>query len=99
MRIGIDARCLQGTVRSGVEEYARTLLEELFRQDTENSYRLFANAWDASELDFSWTEKYPHVSVRIFRWPNKLLNFCSGIWVGRKWTACSAEWIYFFCRI
>ena len=70
MRIGIDARCLQGTVRSGVEEYARTLLEELFRQDTENSYRLFANAWDASELDFSWTEKYPHVSVRIFRWPN-----------------------------
>lgn len=76
MRIGIDARCLQGTVRSGVEEYVRTLLEELFRQDTENSYRLFANAWDASELDFSWTEKYPHVSVRIFRWPNKLLNFC-----------------------
>jgi len=76
MRIGIDVRCLQGAVHSGVEEYARTLLEELFKQDTENSYRLFANAWDASRLDFSWVRKYPHVSVHVFHWPNKLLNFC-----------------------
>ncbi len=76
MRIGIDARCLQGKVRSGVEEYARTLLEELFRQDAENSYLLFVNAWDSSELDFSWVKKYPRVSIRVFHWPNKLLNFC-----------------------
>ncbi|MBP7811227.1 MAG: glycosyltransferase family 4 protein [Candidatus Moranbacteria bacterium] len=76
MRIGIDARCLQGAVHSGVEEYARALLEELFEQDTGNSYRLFANVWDASKLDFSWVKKYPRVSVHVFRWPNKLLNFC-----------------------
>lgn len=76
MRIGIDARCLQGKVRSGVEEYARTLLEELFRQDAENSYLLFVNAWDSSGLDFSWVKKYPRVSIRVFHWPNKLLNFC-----------------------
>lgn len=76
MKIGIDARCLQGRVHSGVEEYMRTLLEELFTQDVENSYRLFVNAWDTTKLDFSWTKKYPHVSVRVFHWPNKLLNFC-----------------------
>lgn len=76
MRIGIDARCLQGRVHSGVEEYTRTLLEELFGQDRENTYVLFANAWDTKKLGFSWVKKYPHVSVRIFHWPNKLLNFC-----------------------
>jgi len=76
MKIGIDARCLQGRVHSGVEEYARTLFEELFTQDTENFYRLFVNAWDTTKLDFSWTKKYPNVSVHTFHWPNKLLNFC-----------------------
>ncbi len=76
MKIGIDARCLQGRVRSGVEEYARTLLEKLFEQDAKNTYVLFVNAWDTSSLDFSWAEKYSHVSVKVFHWPNKLLNFC-----------------------
>lgn len=76
MKIGIDVRSLQEGSHSGVEEYVRTLLEELFRQDQDNEYVLFANAWDTSRVDFSWTEVYPQVSVRIFRWPNKLLNFC-----------------------
>lgn len=76
MKIGIDARCLQGKVHSGVEEYARTLLEQLFERDMENSYLLFVNAWDTTKLDFSWVKKYPHVSVKVFHWPNKLLNFC-----------------------
>lgn len=76
MKIGVDARCLQGRVHSGVEEYARTLLEKLLEQDTKNTYVLFVNAWDTTQLDFSWAEKYSHVSVKVFHWPNKLLNFC-----------------------
>ena len=76
MRIGIDVRCLQDGTHSGVEEYVRALLEELFASDTENEYLLFANAWNTGRIDFSWTERYRNVSVRLSRWPNKLLNLC-----------------------
>lgn len=76
MRIGIDVRCLQDGTHSGVEEYVRALLEELFASDTENEYLLFANAWNVERIDFSWTERYRNVSVRLSRWPNKLLNLC-----------------------
>lgn len=76
MRIGIDVRCLQDGTHSGVEEYARSLLEEIFAQDTKNKYILFANAWNTSRVDFSWATVYPNVTVRLSRWPNKLLNFC-----------------------
>ncbi len=76
MRIGIDVRCLQDGTHSGVEEYVRALLEELFASDTENEYLLFANAWNTERIDFSWTERYRNVSVRLSHWPNKLLNLC-----------------------
>lgn len=76
MRIGIDTRCLQGGVHSGVEEYVRTLCEALFRQDTENTFVLFVNAHNIAQFDFGWVKQYPNVTVRTFRWPNKLLNFC-----------------------
>ena len=76
MRIGIDVRCLQDGTHSGVEEYVRALLEELFASDTENEYLLFANAWNTERIDFSWTERYRNVSVRLSRWPDKLLNLC-----------------------
>lgn len=76
MKIGIDVRCLAEGKRTGVEEYVIGLLEELFRQDTENEYVLFFNArrHDIPEIVSSWVSEHPHVSVKAFRFPNKLLN-------------------------
>ncbi|MDO8565693.1 MAG: glycosyltransferase family 1 protein [Candidatus Moranbacteria bacterium] len=74
MRIGIDIRCLAEGKRTGVEEYTLALLEGLFLRDTENEYVLFFNAWRKTHLDFGWVTKYPNVTLKIFRFPNKLLN-------------------------
>lgn len=74
MRIGIDVRCLAEGKRTGVEEYTLGLLKELFARDTENEYILFFNAWRKSVPDFTWIEAYPQVTLRVFRYPNKLLN-------------------------
>ena len=74
MKIGIDVRCFAEGRKSGVEEYAEALLSELFRIDRENQYVLFFNAWGKIAPDFSWATGYPNVSVRSFRFPNKLLN-------------------------
>ena len=76
MKIGIDVRCLSEGKRTGVEEYTLALLQELFRTDRENEYILFFNAWKETALDFSWATQYPNVTLRVFRFPNKLLNFC-----------------------
>jgi glycosyltransferase involved in cell wall biosynthesis len=74
MRIGIDIRCLAEGKRTGVEEYTLALLEELFRQDRENEYVLFFNAWKKVTPDFSSLTSYPNVTLKTFRFPNKLLN-------------------------
>lgn len=74
MRIGIDIRCLAGGKRTGVEEYTVRLLEHLFSIDHENQYVLFLNSWSQPRADFSWLEKYANVELRLFRWPNKILN-------------------------
>ena len=74
MRIGIDIRSLAAGRRTGVEEYTIGLLSELFRSGTEHEYVLFFNAWGKAEPDLSWAEGFPHVSIRRFRIPNKLLN-------------------------
>lgn len=74
MRIGIDVRCLAEGKRTGVEEYTLGLLKELFARDTENEYILFFNAWRKSVPDFTWIEAYPRVTLRVFHFPNKLLN-------------------------
>ncbi len=74
MRIGIDIRCLAEGKRTGVEEYTLALLQELFRQDQENTYILFFNAWKKKIPDFSWLSSYPNVTLRTFCFPNKLLN-------------------------
>ncbi len=75
MRIGIDVRCLAEGKRTGVEEYTLALLQELFLCDRENEYILFFNAWKDKEIDFSWATEHPNVTLRRFRFPNKLLNF------------------------
>ncbi|MDP3957653.1 MAG: glycosyltransferase family 1 protein [bacterium] len=74
MRIGIDIRCLAEGKRTGVEEYTLALLQGLFEHDTENEYVLFFNAWRKTHLDFSWATRYPNVTLKAFRFPNKLLN-------------------------
>lgn len=74
MRIGIDVRCLAEGKRTGVEEYAISLLEELFRQDQKNEYILFFNAWKSGLPDFRWLDGFPNVRLKKFRFPNKLLN-------------------------
>ena len=75
MRIGIDVRCLAEGRRTGVEEYTLNFLDNLFSLDTRNEYVLFFNSFKNSKVDFSWLEKYPNVSLRKFRFPNKVLNF------------------------
>lgn len=74
MRIGIDIRCLAEGKRTGVEEYTLALLQELFLYDQENEYILFFNAWRKETPDFSWVKQFPRVTLRIFHYPNKLLN-------------------------
>lgn len=74
MRIGIDIRCLAEGKRTGVEEYTLGLLKELFLHDDDNEYILFFNAWRKTTPDFSWLSAYPRVTLRVFHFPNKLLN-------------------------
>jgi len=75
MRIGIDVRCLEEGRKTGVEEYTLNLLTNLFKLDTRNEYILFFNSFKSAPVDFSWIEQFPNVSLRRFKWPNKVLNF------------------------
>ncbi|MFA6973232.1 MAG: glycosyltransferase family 1 protein [Parcubacteria group bacterium] len=75
MRIGIDVRCLIEGRRTGVEEYTLNLLQNLFAIDTKNDYVLFLNSFRPHKADLAWVEKYDNVSIKKFRYPNKLLNF------------------------
>ena len=80
MKIGIDARCLMDGRRTGVEEYTINLLENLFCQDNNNEYILFLNSLKKSGTDLNWLKKYPNVSLKMFRFPNKLLNLFFWYW-------------------
>lgn len=75
MRIGIDIRCLADGKRTGVGEYAFRVLEGIFESDKENEYVLFFNSWKKSAFNPAVFKKYPNVEIKIFRFPNKLLNF------------------------
>ncbi len=74
MKICIDIRCLAEGRRTGVEEYTRYLLDNLFSIDKKNEYVLFLNSWKKTKVNLSWLEKYPNVKVKKFSFPNKLLN-------------------------
>jgi glycosyltransferase involved in cell wall biosynthesis len=75
MKIGIDIRCLSEGRRTGVEEYTINLLKNLFERDRENQYLLFFNSWKKPMVDLSWIGTYSNVSLKVFHYPNKLLNF------------------------
>jgi len=76
MIIGVDIRPLYGGRRSGVEEYTINLLLNLFRQDQQNTYKLFCNSFGEPGIDFKLFTKYNNVEICSFRYPNKFLN-CS----------------------
>lgn len=76
MRIGIDIRCLVEGRRTGVEEYTINLLTHLFAVDKKNDYVLFLNSFSRPAFDPGLFKEYKNVSVKTFRFPNKLLNFC-----------------------
>lgn len=75
MKIGIDIRCLAEGKRTGVEEYTLNILENTFNLDKSHEYVLFLNSFSRPKFDVSRWEKYPHVKIRRFHFPNKLLNF------------------------
>lgn len=74
MRIGIDVRCLSSGRRTGVEEYTQQLLENIFIRDRQNEYILFFNVYKNKNIDFSWIDSYPNVTLKRFHYPNIVLN-------------------------
>lgn len=75
MKIGVDIRCLSEGRRTGVEEYTINLLMNLFEKDKDNEYILFFNSFWNNKVDLSGFRKYSNVKIKIFFFPNKLLNF------------------------
>ena len=77
MRIGFDARCLEEENISGVGEYALELLKNILEIDRSNQYIFFSNSFrQKNNRHFEWIEKYPDAELKIFSFPNKILNFC-----------------------
>lgn len=82
MKIGIDMRCFAGGRISGVEEYARNLIEKMISTSKEHEFILFYNAFSSKKIDFSWATQYPHVRLVRKYFPNKLLNL--SLWYFRR---------------
>ncbi len=72
MIIGIDARSLATTPRTGVGEFTYELLSHLLAQDTTHTYVLFSNAW--KDLDEPPFTEHSHVTWVTTRIPNKLFH-------------------------
>jgi len=75
MKIGIDVRCFAGGRVSGVEEYARHLIECLIESSSEHDFVLFFNTFSKKTIDFSWATRYKNVRLHRTYIPNKILNF------------------------
>jgi glycosyltransferase involved in cell wall biosynthesis len=89
MRIGIDIRCLMDGGRTGVEEYTLSVLNAMLKQNTADTFVLFANSRkpmqlpkiDAPNIEwrtFSYSNKLFNTSLKIFRWP-KIDQLLGGI--------------------
>jgi glycosyltransferase involved in cell wall biosynthesis len=73
MQIGIDVRCLMHKNYSGVGEYTFNLLDNLFRLDRQNTYKLFYNS--KSDVKQNLPQfTYPNVKYYPSNYPNKLFN-------------------------
>ncbi len=84
MRIGIDGRCFTGGKNTGVEEYARHTMEELFVRHADHTFVVFLSGWKKESIGdhVMWLDQYPHVEVKHVHIPNKLLNL--SLWYFRR---------------
>jgi glycosyltransferase involved in cell wall biosynthesis len=73
MTIAIDIRCLMNPNYSGVAQYTYNLLDNLFKIDRQNQYKLFYNSSQDVKPNLPKFE-YPNVEFYGFKYPNKLLN-------------------------
>ncbi len=76
MKIGVDARPLLDSAKSGVGEYAQNLLEAILKTDKNNQYFLFYNVWNKNLEKNLPKFDFPNVRWCASRWPNKIFNFC-----------------------
>lgn len=76
MRIGIDGRCLQDGRNTGVEEYTRGLILFLLKNNPQDKFIIFLNAFNPIKTDFEWLESFENIEIKRFKIPNKILNFC-----------------------
>jgi len=74
MNIGIDIRSLMEEKLTGVGEYTKNLLENLFALDNKNEYYLFFNSRRDASANIPLPPS-PNVHLCGFRYPNKLLNY------------------------
>jgi len=75
MRIGIDARVLDGG-SGGVHVYAKNLLKHLIPRAANHEIKLFANQYGrahSSGIARAFAA-HPHVTLHQYRFPNKFLN-------------------------
>ena len=75
MNIGIDIRCLMQKHYSGVAEYTFNLLDNIFKIDHENQYKLFYNSKQDVTKNLP-KFNFPNVKIFGFNYSNKLFNFC-----------------------
>ncbi|MBI5622063.1 glycosyltransferase family 4 protein [Candidatus Falkowbacteria bacterium] len=73
MIIGVDIRPLMNRQPSGVSTFLCHLLDNVFKIDRRNQYKLFYNSWH-SVADRLPAWDYPNVTWQGFHWPNKLLT-------------------------
>lgn len=83
MRIGFDARCLEENKISGVGEYSLELLRNILETEPprpnekkdSRRYIIFSNSFkQQSKNHLGWLAGYPHIELKRFRYPNKILN-------------------------
>lgn len=72
MRILVDLRLLTKGKTSGIEEYARFLIDEFLVQDKENQYQFFYNGLRKAPFPTKWRQA--HTSLINWYIPNKLFD-------------------------
>jgi glycosyltransferase involved in cell wall biosynthesis len=74
MKIGIDGRCLQNNKNTGVEEYAKSLIIRLLKENNKDEFVIFLNAFGKIKENFEWISKSKRIKIKRFNFPNKLLS-------------------------
>ncbi len=72
MKIAIDVRPLQTSVRTGVGEYAYELLSAVFSLYPEHTYFLCSSGLHAFEIPKDWQKE--NIIPLHLQWPNKIIN-------------------------